>query len=124
VLCEPISTSLGQGFESLECRNCHSAASRDIAKQSPPASVTHQRFLFPGEKTCIDCHKGIAHHLPDTRGVPGLAIVRRIIDLTVSAGIMAMARAAFRYLTDIGVWLNVCFVPILLQKCVEACGEP
>ena len=22
-------------------------------------------FLFTGEKTCIDCHKGIAHRLPD-----------------------------------------------------------
>ena len=46
----------------------------DITKQSPRASVAHQRFLFTGEKTCIDCHKGIAHHLPDMRGVPGLAI--------------------------------------------------
>ena len=57
--------------DSLECRNCHSAASMDITKQSPRASVAHQRFLFPGEKTCIDCHKGVAHHLPDMRGVPG-----------------------------------------------------
>jgi len=23
------------------------------------------------EKTCIDCHKGIAHRLPDMKGVPG-----------------------------------------------------
>jgi nitrate/TMAO reductase-like tetraheme cytochrome c subunit len=57
--------------DSLECRNCHSAASMDITKQSPRASVAHQRFLFPGEKTCIDCHKGIAHHLPDMRSIPG-----------------------------------------------------
>ena len=57
--------------DSLECRNCHSAESMDITKQSPRASVAHQRFLFTGEKTCIDCHKGIAHHLPDMRGVPG-----------------------------------------------------
>jgi cytochrome c-type protein NapC len=35
------------------------------------ASVAHQRFLFTAEKTCIDCHKGIAHKLPDMRGVPG-----------------------------------------------------
>ena len=34
-------------------------------------SAAHQRFLFTGEKTCIDCHKGIAHRLPDMRGVPG-----------------------------------------------------
>jgi cytochrome c-type protein NapC len=44
----------------------------DITKQSPRASVAHQRFLFPGEKTCIDCHKGIAHELPDMTGIePG-----------------------------------------------------
>jgi cytochrome c-type protein NapC len=24
-----------------------------------------------GERTCIDCHKGIAHRLPDMTGVPG-----------------------------------------------------
>ena len=57
--------------DSLECRNCHSAESMDITKQSPRAAVAHQRFLFNGEKTCIDCHKGIAHHLPDMRGIPG-----------------------------------------------------
>ena len=51
--------------DSLECRNCHSADSMDITKQSPRASVAHQRFLFTKEKTCIDCHKGIAHRLPD-----------------------------------------------------------
>lgn len=57
--------------DSLECRNCHTADSMDITKQSPRAAVAHQRFLFTGEKTCIDCHKGIAHHLPDMSGVPG-----------------------------------------------------
>src|SRR5215813_7011419 len=34
--------------DSLECRNCHSADSMDITKQSPRASVAHQRFLFTG----------------------------------------------------------------------------
>jgi cytochrome c-type protein NapC len=57
--------------DSLECRNCHSADSMDITKQSPRAADTHQRLLFTGGKTCIDCHKGIAHRLPDMRGVPG-----------------------------------------------------
>jgi cytochrome c-type protein NapC len=57
--------------DSLECRNCHSADSMDITKQSPRAAVAHQRFLFTGEKTCIDCHRGIAHRLPDMSGVPG-----------------------------------------------------
>lgn len=57
--------------DSLECRNCHSAESMDITRQSPRAVAAHQRFLFTGEKTCIDCHKGIAHHLPDMQSVPG-----------------------------------------------------
>ncbi len=51
--------------DSLECRNCHSAESMDITLQSKRASEAHERFLFTGEKTCISCHKGIAHSLPD-----------------------------------------------------------
>ena len=32
-----------------------------------------RRYLFTGQRTCIDCHKGIAHLLPDMKGVdPGL----------------------------------------------------
>ena len=50
---------------SLECRNCHSAESMDITRQSARAVEAHERFLFTGEQTCIDCHKGIAHRLPD-----------------------------------------------------------
>jgi cytochrome c-type protein NapC len=50
--------------DSLECRNCHSAESMDISKQSQRAANAHQSFLFTGQKTCIDCHKGIAHRLP------------------------------------------------------------
>lgn len=51
--------------DSLECRNCHSTDSMDITRQSKRAADQHQRMLFTGEKTCIDCHKGIAHELPD-----------------------------------------------------------
>jgi cytochrome c-type protein NapC len=57
--------------DSLECRNCHSAQSMDITKQSPRAADAHERFLFAGKRTCIDCHKGIAHRLPDMQSVPG-----------------------------------------------------
>lgn len=57
--------------DSLECRNCHSAESMDITRQGRRAAEAHQRFLFTGENTCIDCHKGIAHQLPDMTGVPG-----------------------------------------------------
>jgi cytochrome c-type protein NapC len=57
--------------DSLECRNCHSSESMDLVKQNPRAASAHEQFLFTGQKTCIDCHKGIAHKLPDMSGVPG-----------------------------------------------------
>jgi cytochrome c-type protein NapC len=57
--------------DSLECRNCHSDESMDLTKQNPRAASAHEQFLFSGQRTCIDCHKGIAHRLPDMSGVPG-----------------------------------------------------
>ena len=54
---------------SLECRNCHDYDYMDFTRQSPRASNMHSRYLGSGEKTCIDCHKGIAHRLPDMAGV-------------------------------------------------------
>ena len=57
--------------DSLECRNCHDFDYMDFTKQSPRASKQHSTSLAGGDKTCIDCHKGIAHQLPDMSGVPG-----------------------------------------------------
>lgn len=54
---------------SLECRNCHQYASMDFTKQSKRAVEAHSNFVGKGQKTCIDCHKGIAHELPDMSGV-------------------------------------------------------
>ena len=58
--------------DSLECRNCHSAVAMDFTKQTQRAANIHSKFLITKERTCIDCHKGIAHELPDMTGVePG-----------------------------------------------------
>jgi cytochrome c-type protein NapC len=57
--------------DSLECRNCHGFDYMDFTAQSPRAVAQHSSSLASGEKTCIDCHKGIAHQLPDMRGVEG-----------------------------------------------------
>ena len=58
--------------DSLECRNCHSGLAMDFSRQRPRAARIHSRYLVSGERTCIDCHKGIAHELPDMTGVePG-----------------------------------------------------
>lgn len=58
---------------SLECRNCHDLDYMDFTVQSSRAEQAHSTFLASGEKTCIDCHKGIAHQLPDMEGVEGWA---------------------------------------------------
>ena len=52
---------------SLECRNCHNLTSMDFTRQSKRAVDMHSTVLAKGEKTCIDCHKGIAHRLPDIK---------------------------------------------------------
>lgn len=56
--------------DSLECRNCHQFDSMDLTRQSRRAAWMHQNYLGTGKNTCIDCHKGIAHQLPDMTGVP------------------------------------------------------
>ena len=53
--------------DSLECRNCHNLNSMDFTRQSKRAVDMHSTLLAKGEKTCIDCHKGIAHRLPDVK---------------------------------------------------------
>lgn len=50
--------------DSRECRNCHTFTSMDYAEQNSRAARTHQAAFSEG-KTCIDCHKGIAHTLPE-----------------------------------------------------------
>lgn len=57
--------------DSLECRNCHNFQFMDFTRQSTRAAEQHGTALAKGEKTCIDCHKGIAHQLPDMHNVPG-----------------------------------------------------
>jgi len=49
--------------DSRECRNCHSWDAMDPHKQSGRASKKMAQAQKEG-KTCIDCHKGIAHSLP------------------------------------------------------------
>ena len=49
--------------DSRECRNCHSFPAMNSEKQRPRARTNHTKAQQEG-KTCIDCHKGIAHLLP------------------------------------------------------------
>lgn len=50
--------------DSRECRNCHEFGSMDYVAQGRRGRKEHQIGHEKG-MTCIDCHKGIAHELPD-----------------------------------------------------------
>ncbi|UCH39158.1 MAG: NapC/NirT family cytochrome c [Gammaproteobacteria bacterium] len=52
--------------DSRECRNCHAYDSMDFHEQSRRAAEKMQRVITEetGE-TCIDCHKGLTHKLPE-----------------------------------------------------------
>jgi cytochrome c-type protein NapC len=54
--------------DSLECRNCHDYEYMDLTRQSVRAQNQHSMYLLNRERTCIDCHKGIAHRLPNMAG--------------------------------------------------------
>jgi cytochrome c-type protein NapC len=49
--------------DSRECRNCHSFDSMDAEKQKMRGAKMH-KIAKDEKKTCIDCHKGIAHQKP------------------------------------------------------------
>lgn len=49
--------------DSRECRNCHSWEAMDPKKQHPRGRKKMEQAQKEG-KTCIDCHKGVAHLLP------------------------------------------------------------
>ena len=48
---------------SQECRNCHDFTAMSAEYQKPSNFKRHKEASAAG-KVCIDCHKGIAHHLP------------------------------------------------------------
>ena len=53
-----------KGSDSRECRNCHSLESMNPEAQRQRARKQHE-MAKEDNMTCIDCHKGIAHHKPE-----------------------------------------------------------
>ncbi|MGJ7093770.1 pentaheme c-type cytochrome TorC [Vibrio hannami] len=49
---------------SLECKNCHDYDSMDFSKMSANAQ-TQMKLAAEKDQSCVDCHKGIAHKLPE-----------------------------------------------------------
>ena len=52
-----------KAVDSRECRNCHSFEGMDTEKQKLRGAKMH-KIAQDEKKTCIDCHKGIAHQKP------------------------------------------------------------
>ena len=53
-----------EATDSRECRTCHDWDQMDLSEQGRSARKRHPRAIDKGE-TCIDCHKGVAHEIPD-----------------------------------------------------------
>ncbi len=61
--------------DSRECRNCHAFDYMDFERQEERSAVRHDDAIESRDpdnpethgngQTCIDCHKGIAHKLPE-----------------------------------------------------------
>ena len=52
--------------DSRECRNCHSFDSMNFHEQRKRSAEKMQKVIEENTgETCIDCHKGIAHQLPE-----------------------------------------------------------
>jgi len=52
-----------QANDSAPCRSCHDVERMDLAQQSEKARFYHGA-MSEKNKTCIDCHQGIAHTYP------------------------------------------------------------
>jgi cytochrome c-type protein NapC len=52
------------GLDFLVARHCHDQSTWVLERQGLKARKFHSVALSKG-KTCIDCHKGLAHKLPE-----------------------------------------------------------
>lgn len=51
--------------DSRECRSCHTPAAMDYHKMAKAEGAERMKKGLQEGETCISCHKGIAHKLPD-----------------------------------------------------------
>ena len=72
--------------DSRECRNCHQFSVMQLAGQARFAARIHKDAMEEG-KTCIDCHKGIAHELPKKKLAAGEVHAQAEVDMEYAAEI-------------------------------------
>ncbi|MBF0273287.1 MAG: NapC/NirT family cytochrome c [Magnetococcales bacterium] len=51
--------------DSKECRACHNYDAMQLDEQDKSASKKHKKAMESGDKTCVDCHTGVAHKMPE-----------------------------------------------------------
>jgi len=66
--------------DSLACRNCHDESYFDFSKQDKRSAYMHDHMLKQGGFTCIDCHKGIAHKIPEMEGLEILTPSKLVVE--------------------------------------------
>lgn len=55
--------------DSKQCRSCHNPDGWDYEAQGAAAAAVHKQAVQQGQ-TCIECHRGIAHAIPDGATYP------------------------------------------------------
>ena len=73
---------------SKECRNCHDYNSMDFSKMRVTSQMI-MRSAAERNASCVDCHRGIAHALPDLQGARNPAfdtLLSEAHGVSVSAG--------------------------------------
>lgn len=85
---------------SRECRNCHAFEAMDFHKQTAKSATAMQEAMKAG-KSCIDCHKGIAHTMPDVTAAHRAAFAALQADAaklipSVGARLFAIGPVPFR----------------------------
>ena len=62
--------------DSRECRNCHSREAMSKELQSEKAQTRHAKAVVEN-KTCVECHFGIAHKEPDGPGPQEMSLAAK-----------------------------------------------
>ena len=70
--------------DSRECRSCHEYAHMALDAQDRSARNRHSNAPDKGD-TCIDCHKGIVHTLPDEPEEPDVGTAQTQADMAADA---------------------------------------
>ena len=104
--------------DSHECRNCHDYATMNFAKQHKNAQEVMKKALKEG-RTCIECHRGIAHKQPDLM----LAFKGSLAGEGVEAGrAIAVGPRAVAIVGDDGAELGL-LMPGAPLKVLESAGD-